>query len=53
LKAGDVIVAINGEPIKEGANFTGLDLKVGDRVTMELYRGNRKFQVEITAGPLE
>jgi serine protease Do len=53
LKAGDVIVAINGQKITEGANFTGLDLKVGDRVTMELYRGNRQFKVEITAGPLE
>lgn len=53
LKAGDVIVAINGQEIKEGANFTGLDLKAGDRVTMDLYRGNRKFKVEITAEPLE
>lgn len=53
LKAGDIVVAINGQQIKEGADFTGLDLKVGDRVTMELYRGNRKFKVEITAGPME
>ncbi|NLM37765.1 MAG: trypsin-like serine protease [Firmicutes bacterium] len=53
LKAGDVIVAINGESIKEGANFAGLDLKAGDRVTMELYRGTRRFKVQITAEPLE
>ncbi len=53
LKAGDIVVAINGQQIKEGADFTGLDLKVGDRVTMEIYRGNRQFKVEITAEPLE
>jgi S1-C subfamily serine protease len=53
VKAGDIIVAINGEQIREGADFTGLDLKAGDRVIMELYRGTRKFKVEITAEPLE
>jgi len=53
LKAGDVIVAINGQEIKEGANFTGLDLKAGDRVTLVLYRGKRRFKVELTAEAVE
>ncbi|HBT15616.1 MAG TPA: serine protease [Firmicutes bacterium] len=53
LKAGDIVIAINGQEITKGANFTGLDLKVGDRLTMEIYRNGRKHKVEMTAGPIQ
>lgn len=52
LKAGDVVISINGQEITKGANFVGLDLKVGDKVTMEIIRGTRKYKVEITAEPI-
>jgi type II secretory pathway component PulC len=47
------VIAINGQEITKGANFTGLDLKVGDRLTMEIYRNGRKHKVEMTAGPIQ
>jgi S1-C subfamily serine protease len=53
LKAGDVVVAINGQEITEGADFSGLELKVGDQLTLEFYRGNRRYKVEVVAGPLQ
>jgi len=52
IKAGDVVVSINGQEITKGANFVGLDLKVGDKVTMEIIRNNRKYKVEVIAGPI-
>ncbi|HEY8345485.1 MAG TPA: trypsin-like peptidase domain-containing protein [Bacillota bacterium] len=52
LKAGDVIVAINGQSIKEGVDFQGLDLRVGDKVTMEVYRNKRKMTFTIIAAEL-
>lgn len=52
IKAGDVVISINGQEITQGANFVGLDLKVGDKVTMEIIRNNRKYKVEVIAGPI-
>ena len=52
VKAGDVVVSINGQEITKGANFVGLDLKVGDKVSMEIIRNNRKYKVEVIAGPI-
>jgi co-chaperonin GroES (HSP10) len=47
------VVAINGQQITEGANFSGLELKVGDKLVIEIYRGNRRYTVEVVAGPLQ
>lgn len=49
LKPGDVVVKINNQPLAEGADFQGLDLRVGDKVTMEIYRGRKRFTVTVTA----
>jgi S1-C subfamily serine protease len=48
---GDLIVAVDGVPIA-GSDLSKviLDRKPGDRVTVELYRGDRKITVEVTLG---
>lgn len=52
LRAGDVIVVINGQSISDGVDFQGLDLRVGDKVTMEVYRNKRKMTFTIFAAEI-
>lgn len=52
LKAGDVIVAINGQSIADGVDFQGLDLRVGDKVIMEVYRNKKKLTITIIAAEI-
>ncbi|HHU51391.1 MAG TPA: PDZ domain-containing protein [Firmicutes bacterium] len=52
LRAGDVIIAINGQSIKDGVDFQGLDLRVGDKVTMVVYRNKRKITLTIIAAEI-
>ena len=49
VRAGDVVVAINNQKVSMGTDFHGLDLRVGDPVLLEIYRDNRRFEVEIIA----
>ena len=47
---GDVITGVNGKPIKLQKDLFGAldELKVGDKVQLEILRGGQKIQVEVT-----
>jgi len=49
LKPGDIILRIDGKPVKEKEDLSGtvLQHKVGDRVTLEVHRKNRKTTVTV------
>lgn len=52
LEPGDIIVEVNGEPIKNSydiRNMIGL-MQIGDKVDIGLYRGNQKKQVQAIIG---
>ena len=52
LKAGDVMVEFDGQPIKNLYDFT-FQLrakKVGDKVKVVVMRGSEKLTVEVTLG---
>jgi len=49
LRVGDVIVAINGQSISDGVDFQRLDLRVGDKLIMEIYRKKKKMTVTVIA----
>lgn len=48
---GDIIVAVDGVPVS-GSDLSRmiLERKPGDRVTLEVYRGERKITVDVTLG---
>ncbi len=50
VELGDIVVAIDGKPIQVLDDFMGtLELyKVGDRVTLDVMRGNRRQQIPVT-----
>lgn len=51
IESGDIIVGMNGEAVEtigDLRNTLYRDLKVGDKVTFELYRGKDKMEVEVT-----
>lgn len=55
LEPGDVIVAANNRPVKNSQdirNIVGL-LQIGDKVTIEYYRGNEKKSVVAVIGKQE
>jgi len=55
LEPGDIIVAANGRPIKNShdiRNMIGL-MQIGDKVTIEFYRGNEKKEVSAIIGKPE
>ena len=52
LEPGDIIVAANGKPVKNSQdinNIIGL-LQIGDKVSIEFFRGNEKKEVTTTIG---
>lgn len=49
IKPGDVVVKINETSLAEGANFQGLDLRVGDRVVIEIIREKKSRTIEVVA----
>lgn len=49
IKPGDVVVKINETSLAEGANFQGLDLRVGDRVVIEIIREKKSQTIEVVA----
>ncbi|MEX1036607.1 MAG: DegQ family serine endoprotease [Sneathiella sp.] len=55
IEAGDVILKFNGKPVTEPRELSRLvaDSKVGSEVNVELWRGGKKMDVEVTLGELE
>jgi len=51
---GDVIVAVDGEPVRSGDELTSvlLDHRVGDRVTVTVRRGERTVDLPVELQPL-
>jgi len=47
---GDIITSVDGMPVSSLAEFYAAleDNKPGNKVTVEYYRGSRKFTVEVT-----
>ena len=53
LIGGDIIVAVNGEPIDDWLNyleFIELETKVGDKVSLTLLRDGQQLTIEVPAG---
>lgn len=50
IELGDVIVAIDGKPVEVLDDFMGAleRYRVGDRVTLDVMRGSRRQQVQVT-----
>ena len=55
LKIGDVVVAVDGEPIKDGTDLTTTLARhqPGERVNLTLYRRGQKQDVTVTLGEFE
>ena len=52
LRAGDVITAFEGKPVKTTKQLADYknERKAGDRVTLTVYRGTEKMTVEMVLG---
>jgi S1-C subfamily serine protease len=53
IRAGDIIVAINGMPVRDTAELTsylGENLSPGDEAAIEVLRGNSRLELDITIG---
>jgi S1-C subfamily serine protease len=52
---GDVIVAIDGKPVKKVADLSSIlqDHKVGDTVTLDLIRDGQQIQKKVTLGKIQ
>ena len=53
LREGDVILAVNGEPVGEGAPDLAariLEYEPGGEVEMRVRRGNEELEFEVTLG---
>src|SRR5699024_3691493 len=51
IEAGDIIVGMNGEDIETIGDLRNIlyrDLKVGDKVSFDVYRGSDKETIELT-----
>ncbi|HEV8241211.1 MAG TPA: Do family serine endopeptidase [Thermoanaerobaculia bacterium] len=55
IKLGDVVVAVDGDPIKDGTDLTTTLARhqPGERVTLTLYRKGQKQDVAVTLGEFE
>ncbi len=55
LRLGDVVVAVDGEAIKDGTDLTTklAQHQPGEKVTLSIYRGGRKQDVDVTLGEFE
>lgn len=55
VQPGDVIVGIDGEPVRETDDlFRALDAhEVGDTITLEVRRGSRTARIPVTLQALE
>ncbi|RMG64544.1 MAG: PDZ domain-containing protein, partial [Calditrichaeota bacterium] len=56
LREGDLIVALNDQPVKNVDQFvdllTNMDLRVGDVLKFTIYRENRKSEIQVKLEPL-
>ena len=52
VRPGDVIVAVDGRPVREGRDLLRYVLRkrVGEKVTLDVYRDGRRQQLELTTG---
>ena len=52
IKAGDIIIAVNGSPIKDGRALTNLigSKAPNERVTLTVFRDGRKVDIRVTLG---
>ncbi|MGH9657525.1 MAG: trypsin-like peptidase domain-containing protein, partial [Bryobacteraceae bacterium] len=52
IKPADVIVAINGKPVKDGQDLVGRisDMPVGTKVGVSVLRDKKKMEFEVTVG---
>ncbi|MBE2184409.1 MAG: PDZ domain-containing protein [Anaerolineae bacterium] len=55
LEAGDVITAVNGEPVNEEWTLRNriAAYEAGDVITLEVLRGDETLQLEVTLGEIE
>ena len=55
MKLGDVVVAVDGEPIKDGTDLTTTLARhqPGERVDLTIYRNGQKQDVQVTLGEFE
>jgi len=55
LKAEDIVLAINGRPVKDGDDLVAriADTPVGDTVTLTIDRGGQKLDKKVTIGDRE
>ena len=55
IRLGDVVVAVDGQAIKDGTDLTTklAQHQPGEKVTLSIYRGGRKQDVDVTLGEFE
>ncbi|KAJ1734531.1 hypothetical protein LPJ61_001017 [Coemansia biformis] len=54
LRAGDIIVAINGRPVVDFVTFEDMaDRSVGSEMTVSVWRGNKAYDTSIRVGDME
>lgn len=55
LRRGDVIVAVNGQPVKDGSDLQTIveNTGINENLRLKLYRGDRSLEVTVTTAQLQ